>query len=341
LFVLGVVLVVKFGSVEFQLEDNITNLRGGASDQDSHPTEGASYAQWLMRQSQIAEIEKEEGDKPVVVNNDHDAAEAFFNEAINNLKNGVPAGRIDDDMASSQVREEANWQRHLEQPIDQPQQDQQSSLHQQLLQQKESELLQEQQLGQVGQSEQSSLGVKAQYENAQPVSDTQAQTDAREDSLQDEIVPREPEFQGFEQALLQQQLQQAIIQKQQQQPLLDLSPNSIMNTQQQNLKELTEEASHHGQEGFKLDAQPLPIENQGMMSIATSNTTQSLTLAQLAKNQPNDHSYLLDPANLKAPFQQPTSPFDQKRDGGTGQMQAPGSNLSVASTNELVSRVAL
>lgn len=128
LFVLGVVLIVKFGSIELQLEDNITKLRGGTSEQDSHPTDGASYAQWLMRQSLIAEYENDENAKPGVVNNNHDAAEAFFNDAINNLKNGMPVGRVDDDMASSQVKEEANWQRHLEQPLDEPQQQQQEQL---------------------------------------------------------------------------------------------------------------------------------------------------------------------------------------------------------------------
>eukprot|EP00804_Cyclotella_cryptica_P015582 CCRYP_003597-RA/>CCRYP_003597-RA protein AED:0.21 eAED:0.21 QI:127/0.8/0.83/1/1/1/6/0/693 len=325
LFVLGIVLIVKFGSVEFQLEDNINKLRGGASEQESHPTDGASYAQWLMRQSQIAQYENDETAKPKIVNNDHDAAEAFFNEAINNLKNGVPVGRVDDDMASTQVREEANWQRHLEQPLDEPQQQQPEE---------QSELPQGQQLLQVDQTEQSSYGVKAQYENAQPLSDIQSSAETLEDSLQDEIVPREPEFQGFEQALLQQQLQQAIIQKQQQQPILDLNPNSILNTQQQNLKQLTEEASHHGEGGFKLNAQQLPMESKGVMSITNTNTTGSLSLAELARNQQNDHSFLLDPANLQESLQQPTQPIDQKGADVSGRLLAPDSKLMVKSTNE-------
>lgn len=112
---------------------------------------------------------------------------------------------------------------------------------------------------------------KALYENAQSsnsdLMDTQSiSVNTNDGSIQP--PPRAPEFQSFEQAQIQHQLQQAIVQQQQQalsqqqlqpqSPGADpLHPNNILDTHQQQLNHLMSEAAHHGEDGFKLNAQHL------------------------------------------------------------------------------------
>ena len=95
LAVLGIVLFVKFGSVELELRGNLSKLRGGtvdAVDSSSHyPTDGAGYAQMLVRQGNLQEYD---GTDNLKRNNDHDEAEAFFDRAIHDLKNGVVPAQV-------------------------------------------------------------------------------------------------------------------------------------------------------------------------------------------------------------------------------------------------------
>ena len=89
LAVLGLVLFVKFGSVELELRGNLSKLRGGTVDvvdSSSSSEHGAGYAQMLVRQGNLAQYD---GKDNVKLNNDHNEAEAFFDQAIHDLKNGV------------------------------------------------------------------------------------------------------------------------------------------------------------------------------------------------------------------------------------------------------------
>ena len=228
--VLGLVLLAKFGRVETILRGNLGALRGSNEDSDAS-MDGAAYAQWLVRQSKLAEYESDVDAKPVRLNNDHDAAEEFFERAIDNLKNGVEQEQIHDV----------------------------SSIDDEKLDSTEVQS----QMGAGFSSQQLELGgVKSQYESAQMSSQTGRNTQ----QIQDGSIQRAPEFQSFEQAHIQHQLQQAIVQQQQQVAAGQISqqqqsgfdplhPNNILDTHQQQLNHLIAEASDHGADGFNLNAQ--------------------------------------------------------------------------------------
>lgn len=260
--VLGIVLLAKFGSVEMQLQGNISKLRGG-SDASQSTTDGAAYAQWLVRQSKLAEYENEDT-KLVKLNNDHDAAEAFFDQAVKNLKNGLPQIQVND------TGESSSWQQEQQQPdLGQSQSQLGLDSSQQINQQ-------EKLVQQLNQNTQSMGGIMSQYENAQQAQlNSQSAMDPRQPQLQDGSIQRAPEFLSFEQASIQHQLQQAIAQQQQQQAVDQrwqqpasggdpLHPNAILDTNQQQLNHLIAEASDHGEDGFKLKAQHLGDGNTAM-----------------------------------------------------------------------------
>ena len=235
LAVLGLVLLAKFGRVETMLRGNLGALRRSNEDGGEVSTDGAAYAQWLVRQSKLAEYESDVDAKAVRFNNDHDAAEDFFEMAIENLKNGVE---------QEQIRDVS--------PLDDGERIDSTGIQSQM---------------ESGSSSQLGLGgVKSQYESAQALSiDEQATRDTQQHP--DGSMQRAPEFQSFEQAQIQHQLQQAIVQQQQQQvvtgqvlqqqqPGFDaLHPNNILDTHQQQLNHLISEASDHGADGFSLNAQ--------------------------------------------------------------------------------------
>jgi hypothetical protein len=247
--VLGVVLLAKFGSVEMQLQGNINKLRGH-SDAPQSTTDGAAYAQWLVRQSKIAEHENDET-MPVKFNNDHDAAEEFFNQAVNNLKNGLPQIQINDTGSDSI---ENSWQQ---------QQPELGQSQDQLALDSSQQQNQREQLGQqLDQNTQSLGGIMSQYDSAKPAQlNSHFAMDPQQSQLQDGSMQRAPEFQNFEQASIQHQLQQSNFQQQQQQlqhPVSGgdpLHPNAILDTNQQQLNHLMAEASDHGEDLFKLNAQ--------------------------------------------------------------------------------------
>jgi hypothetical protein len=261
LFTLGVVLIIKFGSVEL---DSYSKLR--ESDQYSTPDEGNSYAEWLMRQSVSAEIEDKESG--MIPTGDHDAAEAFFEQAIDNLANGVPQSSN----SFAKALDEEDSKRKLGQPLDQ-----------------QTQLESPPQPLDVGRNEQ--LGIKSQYESARPLPGAQSLTDTQQ-------VPQQ-EFQGFQEALAQQQLQQAIVQQQQQQPLLDMTQQNNVNPEQPN--------------------------PGGQMS-----------LIEFAKSQQTDKAFLLDPSNQNDSQVQPLMPESNFQTAGQA-VVAPDSNNPAAVTDGLVS----
>lgn len=114
-------------------------------------------------------------------------------------------------------------------------------------------------------------------ENAQPsdgmIDNQSIMMNTNNESIQ---PPRAPEFQSFEQAQIQHQLQQAIVQQQQQalsqQPQSSAAdppyPNDILDTHQQQLNHLMSEAADHGVDGFKLNAQQLANDQQPLMGVS-------------------------------------------------------------------------
>eukprot|EP00956_Cyclotella_meneghiniana_P002623 scaffold3075_cov62-Cyclotella_meneghiniana.AAC.6 len=253
LAVLGIVLFVKFGSVELELRGNLSKLRGGtvdAVDSSSHyNTDGAGYAQMLARQGNLQEYD---GTDNLKRNNDHDEAEEFFDRAIHDLKNGVVPAQVNESAIQAQIGE-SNQQGSVNN--DQPAMKIDGSAKFQTFDQ----------------------ASKALYENAQSsnsdLMDTQSISVNTNDASIQPQPPRAPEFQSFEQAQIQHQLQQAIVQQQQQalsqqqlqsqSPGADpLHPNNILDTHQQQLNHLMSEAAHHGEDGFKLNAQHLTNNDQ-------------------------------------------------------------------------------
>jgi hypothetical protein len=317
LSVLGVVLLAKFGSVELQLQSNMSKLRGGDVSSNRHTTDGGAYAEWLLQQSKYMAYASGEDAKRVRLNNNHDAAEEFFDQAIHNLKNGLPLPQVPkNDTSSSETNGDGG---SLEQS-----RDGQMQINSQ----------QQQPIGQLTHNSQSLGGIKSQYENAQPAAlmDTPSQTDTQQLSPQDGTMQRDPEFQSFEQAQIQHQLQQAIVKQQQQLAMGQtwqqqekqlggsdpLPPQNILDDNQQQLNQLIAEASDHGEDGFKLNAQHL-TENNGAKSFDS-----------MAQNQ--NKAFLMDPANQPL-MQQPTAAIQM------GAAAAGVADQNVAASNGLVSKL--